>query len=274
MSVNYKIDILDHPDCLESSKFNNNYFHILFKDVMEILKAEYSKKSIKFKFNYKYALEESDYDSVPQKPAEDIKIRTIFYNDIDYIKDSFFAPDNSLGFHSITSPNTDSGLNDSHEVFVNCNYSFLFNICLNSRKDEFDIHSDRYDSEILDALLVTLTHELEHAVEFIENANGLTPHELDSMGILTSEISYGIFSLKETANVFFGQEYDDLIFDEKYLILEEMMEERIEEKGKKVLNNVVAQIQNLDSYKYCLECLSTDLNKTLESKANIDGLCL
>lgn len=39
----------------------------------------------------------------------------------------------------------------------------------------------------------TLTHEIEHAIEFMENSGGLTPHEVNEMNVL-GDFNYDLFS--------------------------------------------------------------------------------
>jgi hypothetical protein len=246
-----------------------NYFSQLFEDVTNLLKEEYQKRELFFNFRYKDAVEEIYYDSIPKHPENDVNIRVVFYNDREYIEDNYHAPENVLGFHAITSPNSVSGFNDSHEVFINCNHSDILKACFKSRMDEFDPYSSKYDYSILNALLITLTHEIEHAVEFIENSNGLSPEQLDNMDVLTHEISYGIFSLPEAENVFFGEKYNDLMFEDKYEILNEMLEERIENKGQQVLEKLLPKIYNLPSYQKCLEKMEIEFSSDIEKNRSI-----
>lgn len=68
---------------------------------------------------------------------------------------------------------------DAFRVVVPCDLAYLRDFAAGERDKETDPQDDRYDLEYLKAYLVTLTHELAHAREFILHGEGHTPAEID-----------------------------------------------------------------------------------------------
>ncbi len=101
----------------------------------------------------------------------------------------------------------------------------LRNHIKNEREQEIDSNSSLYDHEYLNAYLTTVTHELAHCVEFITNANGLTPAEVYNANEC-GDLSYDVEEISTGHGILFPYN-EDLSQSE----LVDIMEERVEEKG-------------------------------------------
>lgn len=75
--------------------------------------------------------------------------------------------------------NPESWKADRFRVIVPCDLAALRQFVLDEREKEWDPENDRHDMAALKAYLVTVTHELAHAREFILHGHGLTPAEVD-----------------------------------------------------------------------------------------------
>lgn len=92
----------------------------------------------------------------------------------------------------------------------------------------------------------TLTHEIEHAIEFMENSGGLTPHEVNEMNAL-GDFNYDIFSCMTGYGMEkYGSSYDEI--DQRMLkddlsIMEvendiiDIVEERVETNSRRKLES-------------------------------------
>ena len=93
------------------------------------------------------------------------------------------------------------------------------------------------EADFLRSYLTTVTHELSHVFEFIENGGGLSPREVDNL-YESGDIDYDLFacstgilflSLNEDGNNGFSYDPDDIC---------DLMEERVELKGIKMLDKL------------------------------------
>jgi hypothetical protein len=92
----------------------------------------------------------------------------------------------------------------------------------------------------------TLTHEIEHAIEFMENSGGLTPNEVNEMNAL-GDFNYDIFSCMTGYGMEkYGSSYDDIeqrMLYEDLAIIEvendiiDIVEERVETNSRKKLES-------------------------------------
>ena len=237
-------------------------FQRLYQDVIDIIKEEISKIKLEYKFNYKSALEEEYWDMIDLTPSSNIEIDVIFYED-EQVEERFYIPENSMGFFALTDEESDNGYNESFQVYIKINENYLLDLVRTERNNEFDPSNDRYDCEYLINILSTITHELFHVIEFVEHSNGMTPYEVDNIGMLTNEVCYGVNALKEADQVFFKNSsceernkiFHDLL-EEKYQILYDLMEERVEKKSKDFFRCIESKIINLDSFRLALKAIT------------------
>jgi len=184
--------------------------------------------------SFKLAQGEID-DCGIEMPVKDVFIEVVLIDNPE-IFDYFDAPENSLGFHAINSGvyESDDGdvLSKKHRVFIMVDESCLKNIIKNERDCEIDPTSSRNDAEYLKSYLVTVTHELAHCVEFITNANGLTPSDVANENE-NGNLSWDVREISTGHGILFPYD-EDLEFSE----LVDIMEERVEEKGIKWLDEI------------------------------------
>jgi hypothetical protein len=161
-------------------------------------------------------------------PSGDIAIDIVLIDNKE-VFEYFNAPDNSLGFHAITSGAYESIDDDciaaKHRVFVMVDEAYLARHIQEERDQEINPESSAHDHEYLNAYLTTVTHEIAHCVEFITNANGLTPSQVynesenGNLGWALEEISTG-------HGILFP--YDESLSSDEIV---DIMEERVEQKG-------------------------------------------
>ena len=69
---------------------------------------------------------------------------------------------------------------DAFRVVVGCHEETLRKHLIDERQKEQDPSNDRYDFQVMNGFLITITHELAHALEFIRHGGGLTPEEVEN----------------------------------------------------------------------------------------------
>lgn len=162
------------------------------------------------------------------------------------------APDGSLGFHAINAGcfEYEDGdcLSDRHRVVVLVNEDEF----RNHFEGEIERDFSDYRSSYLDAYLITVTHELTHCLEFIENSQGMTPSEaLNAFD--AGDIDFDLTDLSTGHGILFP--YDDNLSKDELI---DIMEERVEQKGrdwyhklsldKALYNGVIEQFTPPDFY--------------------------
>lgn len=172
---------------------------------------------------------------------EKITINFIFIDKKELL-DYWNAPEDAIGFHSISSGAYEKQDKDfiakEHRVFL------YFN------EKEFQKNINKLPKEnqkkYLKYYLSTITHEIAHCVEFIENSNGLTPKEVEDL-IQNKKINVNLMDICSGNGTIFDYSSKYSYFD-----LEKIMEDRVEDKGEnwleevklseEVINNIVKKI--------------------------------
>jgi hypothetical protein len=177
----------------------------------------------------------ADYIS-PGAENQNIEVLLVDNNDA---FDLWDAPEGSLGFHCISSGNDETPWSEVHRVVINMDDKIirehLLDLRLDSYEDPFD---DATDFEGLKGWLITITHEIAHALEFIENSNGLTP---DMIGNMCDEFELGYNLLDFSTGAGISQpnlvpdQYDSS--DNPEMVNISAMEDRVEAKGINYLNS-------------------------------------
>ena len=95
-------------------------------------------------------------------------------------------------------------------------------------------------SAVLSSYFNTLTHEIIHALEFIENAGGMTPHDVDNC-CDSGDFDYTVSECSTGFNTpAYGEAYGDLDYqddvDRDEIV--DIMETRVENRGMELLNNL------------------------------------
>lgn len=107
-------------------------------------------------------------------------------------------------------------------------------------KDIFKMYKERNKSlddkslqiSYLNSYLNTLTHEVSHAIEFIENSGGLTPYQINQMyNNKESKVS-----VEKCATGYGFEKYkDDFLTAKNKNDVYDLMEDRVEKKGRELL---------------------------------------
>ena len=119
-----------------------------------------------------------------ERPDRPLSIEVVLckkVDDIETLIDSD-SPNEYIGVFAMSAGafNPDCWKADAFRVVVPCDMDYLRNFILEERNQELDPDNDRHDFDYLMAYLVTLTHELAHAREFIIHGQGFTPDEIDN----------------------------------------------------------------------------------------------
>jgi len=169
----------DNPEMVYSSE--NTPLHRLFVHVLDKLNETNGFGEVKFLRNE----DEVEYYSLETEPSEDAEIDVVFIDNKDLVEWYNVNPEETVGIHCITSGPFEivdgDVISHRNRVVVYLNEEYLKRFIAEERMMESDPNSDRHDIEYMMSYLNTVTHELAHAVEFIECTHGLTPSEAESI---------------------------------------------------------------------------------------------
>ena len=215
ITLDYKIKDLEY----ESSNFNDKMRDLMTEVVNKISEE---KKYLNPRHNKKTHPELL----FPEKVGIDIYFTTdpeIFINFSIHNDDG----DGVLGFQAIT---TGDGLLGESEYMDNHACIIVID------EEKYNRYKDNNfldEKDFLKSYLTTITHELNHIFEFIENSGGLSPRVLDSVHEC-DDIEFNHFDCMTGYNIL-------PMFDSGELDPEDaldIMEERVELKGVKLLNKL------------------------------------
>ena len=162
-----------------------------------------------------------------------------------------FEDSEMLGFFAVSAGPFDPEryFSNCFRVVVACDEAHYRQFVEEERAQELDPGTSSHDLEYLKAYLVTVTHEISHAVEFIQHGGGFTPHEVMNLcdegafEFSVSDVATGLYARKELAKYVFPEDDQEII---------QIMEDRVEEKGKALLRWALPKIK-LETIEACLE---------------------
>lgn len=161
-------------------------------------------------------------ENVVNPPTNDIEIDVVFANRSEELYDYWFAPDDSMGFHCLQS----GAFEKSDGDFISTKHRVLVTLDEDDLKTKIKENKNQFkNEECLILYMNTVTHELAHCLEWIENTNGLPPNEVEAM-IQAGSIDYSLDDII-TGN---GILYPSNKCSDKDEI-EDIMEDRVEAKG-------------------------------------------
>ena len=228
---------------LENNEVNDSRLHKMYDHILETLK-----KNDSFSLDTEAIREEHPTIDFPD--SKDLNI--IFRNTDKELLDSLSLPDETQGAFILSD---NEGLLTGTKGYPD---SFNVVVFINDKEmEEFVEHETYLDIEAgipsensrdfhLTSFCNTLTHEIEHAIEFMENSGGLTPHEVREMNIL-GDFNYDIFSCMTGYGMEkYGSSYDEI--DQRMLkddlsIMQvendiiDIVEERVETNSRRKLEN-------------------------------------
>lgn len=222
-------DIVCEPS--ETYKSQNTPLHAIVMDVLEKMKSH---KALTQPEWLGHKIVPHPELALPE-PVEPVNIEFVLVDNDDAMA-YWDAPDCCLGFHAMTSGVYESEDGDvlsmKHRVVMKVCEEQYRQYIAEERQQEMDPTSPRNDFEYLLAYLTTITHELAHCVEWISWTNGMTPSEVqnaiedETVDLTMRDISAGNGIIME---------FDDQISELK---LNDLMEERVEEKGRHWLREI------------------------------------
>lgn len=233
MSIKINIEHFDGSDFCEDELTYKSKGTLISKLMEDVARKAELLDDLK---NPLFKLEQSEIDDCGIKmPMKDVFIDVVLIDNPE-IFDYFEVPENSLGFHAINSGIYESEdedvLSKKHRVFIMVDENKIKEIIKNEREYEIDNTSDRNDLEYLKSYLVTVTHELAHCVEFITNANGLTPGQVCDENE-NGNLSWDVTEVSTGHGILFPYDEDSTTQE-----LVDIMEERVEMKGIEWLDNI------------------------------------
>ena len=215
ITLDYKIKDLEY----EPSNFNDKMRHLMTEVVNKISQEK------------KYLSPRHNKQTHPELLfPEKVGIDIYFTTDPDiYLNFSIHNDDGNgvLGFQAIT---TGDGLLGESEYMDNHACIIVID------EEKYNRYKDNNfldEKDFLKSYLTTITHELNHIFEFIENSGGLSPRVLDSVHEC-DDIEFNHFDCMTGYNIL-------PMFDSGELDPEDaldIMEERVELKGVKLLNKL------------------------------------
>lgn len=176
-----------------------------------------------------------------------VDIEVILLNGNDFFKKIFENDaERTLGVFIVTTGDKTFGDDELIDKFV---------ILVDSSEKNFNHLYEKYgkDNKIdfIERYLSTMTHEVQHALEFIENSGGLTPLKVDQL-YKKGEFKYNADKCSTGYNLPKYESFYKNIKDEEEIYL--MMEERVESKGRDMF--------------YDLNLLESDLKTLIPKKKN------
>jgi hypothetical protein len=160
--------------------------------------------------------------------------------------DVFDLPDNAMGLHMTHSPDCDLfGEDAPYTRKARCVIFWDKKMATSQILGDVVTRHDLECSGI--SWLGTLTHELQHALLFMENGNFNSPNDVEIMnasGEVNNDVfdvssSYGIRSLNISGIEFDGEDADDQCA---------LMEEYVEQRGMRVAESVFADDLSLEAF--------------------------
>jgi hypothetical protein len=146
------------------------------------------------------------------------------------------APANSLGLFAVSSGGyehcDEDVISTAFRVVIPVDEARLSRHLAEERALELDPDSDRHDRSNLMAFIITLPHELAHALEYIEHGNGLTPWEAQTLHE-GGDLPLELFDLVTGRGV---REDMPAELDREEAI--ERMEARVEARGRALLDSL------------------------------------
>lgn len=217
----------------EIEKFKSELKEYDFKEenklvnLFEYITDKLNEKNIFIENQYKENYKEIDF-------PEEVTIKILLI-DNNKIFNHFF--EESIAEKTFGLFNISNGDGVFGESYLADEFIVLVNASLNDF-NKFYIENKNYFSnkeEYLNKYLVTLTHEVHHALEFIENSGGLTPLEVENFfdeGIFdydnySCQTGYGLPA--------YFEEYEDITDEDE---IYELTELRVENKGRELLKEI------------------------------------
>lgn len=168
----------------------------------------------------------NEYNIYGIKFPENVDINIIFVNGSEAFNHYFEQDVSEKTFGVFNISNGDGLLG---EEYLAKDFSVLVDASYESFINTYKKFSENNKEDFISRYLVTLTHEINHALEFIENSGGLTPYQVEDYfdaGLFdyTVDDCCTGYGLPKYFDDFDGIDNEDEIY--------QIMEERVENKGR------------------------------------------
>lgn len=174
-----------------------------------------------------------------------------------------FNESNTLGFYATSTGDgflDEKYYVDSFEIFIFCP----------SNKEYFEMVKSNNNSNLesmgasVFSCLTTITHELKHALVFIESSGGLTPHQIDNVS-MSGDFDNDIFDCLSGCNLerledhfyYNGRAYADIS-------KQDINEEIVEQEGRELLDSLDIDFESIadELEKVYKKTVENNLSKT------------
>lgn len=175
------------------------------------------------------------YPEIDFPKSVDIKILMVDNNEIFHDYFDAESAKKTLGFFNLINSKNILGDTETPDEFIVVIEADINNF--NRIYNQYAKHLDITKEDMLNRYLVTLTHEISHAVEFIENSGGLTPFVVESLfekdlfehEVDTCATGYGHSK--------YQKDYEGVDKDDDARVTD-IMEDRVELKGRKLYHQL------------------------------------
>lgn len=233
LKVKLKPVVFDHEE-LESPSLDDNLFYSHAFEVVEKLKdkLDLSVKALTSCYDLDFPTEVT------------INVNFVSPNQKDELCSYFgFDEDKTLGFYAVSTG--DGFLDekyhvDSFEVFIFCPSNEEYYKIIN--EDNYSISGIECS---LFSCLATVTHEIKHALVFIESSGGLTPHQID-IAYISDEFDNDISDCVSGCNL---ERLEDYFYTDGYANKDksynQINEEIVEEEGRELLGSIKIDLERM-----------------------------
>ena len=268
---------VDNQDDYEPENYNLPLYNLSNK-IIEIISKHIQNLDLETKKSLEpehldFILSSKEYSELDSK-----NIDIILFSDKNNMQNIFECSDNILGLFILINPDT-WDYNEKLELCMHLDYNYLLNHCIEERFKEMSPSDNSYDEEYLFTYFTTLTHELSHILDYVENVGGFfsprTSNEIcEDLEIDTRQLIFGLFNRPENKSrlsLCTNQLENDEITPSEYNALiesfmESTLEERVEKRGELILKKCWQDIVKSSEYMIFLESIQSDLNYQISYK--------
>lgn len=183
----------------------------------------------------------NDYKITEIESPENVNINIILVNGPEAFN-YYFESDIAEKTYGVFNISNGDGL--LGEEYLAKEFSVLVDASYDSFKNAYKNFSNYDKVDFISRYLVTLTHEINHALEFIENSGGLTPYQVEDYfdaGLFdyTVDDCCTGYGLPKYFDDFDGIDDEDEIY--------QIMEDRVENKGRYMFKDLNIPLEKIKS---------------------------
>lgn len=223
--------------------FNEEEFNLSNKDKKSLTYSLY--KDMIDKFNKTDFQVNSSNEKDLEEKTQNIDI--YFVNSSNKMSSLFDNQDNALGCFLIYDNNDildSKGFLDSFSIVLVANDNKMHRTVEKMISNNNESYNENNFKKHLSSFICTLPHELSHAIEFIENSNGLTPYQINQQ-FINKENSNDVFNIATGYNTKkYHEDFKNIKSHEEDKIID-IVEDRIEEKSLMLLEQMTPNFKRI-----------------------------